>query len=331
VSEQPVIDDATGNITFKVMDATDEEIQSLTPTIEISPKATITPESGVKADFTSNVKYTVTAEDGTEKVYIASIMMIQHSLWFPLDEWKTSGTGAAAHDEPANEQLGTSGTGGALLVAFYGANGFPIYKTEDAVAGGYAAKLVTVDTSDILNSLVPAITAGSLFTGKFELNILDRISSAKFGIPYSGKPVSFNGWYKYTPGEKYINGEGAKKPEDVVVVPGAVDECAIQAVLYEAHYDDKGEEIPLTGHDINSSDYRVAVARLADGSAKSTYTKFEIPFEYLEGKSYDPAKEYRLAIVCSSSKEGDFFKGAGGSTLYIDELNVIGAAVTAGE
>ena len=38
---------------------------------------------------------------------------------------------------------------------------------------------------------------------------------------------------------------------------------------------------------------------------------------------------YKLAIVCSSSKDGDSFMGAGGSTLILDELEVIGESVAA--
>ena len=44
----------------------------------------------------------------------------------------------------------------------------------------------------------------------------------------------------------------------------------------------------------------------------------------MEGKSYDSEKQYKLAIVCSSSKDGDKFQGASGSTLIVDDLEVIG-------
>ncbi|MBU9882778.1 PCMD domain-containing protein, partial [Bacteroides sp. MSK.20.82] len=40
--------------------------------------------------------------------------------------------------------------------------------------------------------------------------------------------------------------------------------------------------------------------------------------------AYEEGAKYKLAIVCSSSKEGDLFKGAGGSTLILDELEVMG-------
>ncbi|MBV3730606.1 PCMD domain-containing protein, partial [Bacteroides thetaiotaomicron] len=65
-----------------------------------------------------------------------------------------------------------------------------------------------------------------------------------------------------------------------------------------------------------------AVAALSDKTAKVDYTYFEIPFEFL--KDYEEGAKYKLAIVCSSSKEGDLFKGAGGSTLILDELEVMG-------
>lgn len=123
---------------------------------------------------------------------------------------------------------------------------------------------------------------------------------------------------------KFINGEGATKPEEVKVVEGAIDECSIMAVLYETTLDEKGNNIPLTGHDINTSDRRVAVAQLADGSAKADWESFKIPFQNLEGKKYEAGKDYQIAIVCSSSKKGDLFVGAGGSTLFIDDLEVIG-------
>ena len=46
-----------------------------------------------------------------------------------------------------------------------------------------------------------------------------------------------------------------------------IDECSIAAVLYEAK-DAAGKDVTLTGVDINTSEYRVAEARLKDGTDK---------------------------------------------------------------
>jgi hypothetical protein len=40
-------------------------------------------------------------------------------------------------------------------------------------------------------------------------------------------------------------------------------------------------------------------------------------------KDYDPTKKYRFAIVFSSSKNGDKFSGAPGSTLIVDNVKVV--------
>lgn len=58
------------------------------------------------------------------------------------------------------------------------------------------------------------------------------------------KPVVFKGWYKYTPGEKFIDGTDVN---NIVEVKDRIDECAIQAVLYKVDTDDE----VLTGFDIN--------------------------------------------------------------------------------
>ena len=133
-------------------------------------------------------------------------------------------------------------------------------------------------------------------------------------------PLSLKGVYKYKGGDNYVDGSDKNNIKDNL---GTQDECAIQAVLYEAVGAD-GKDVILTGVDINDSDYRVAVARLEDGTDKAEWTAFNVPFEYLEGKAYDKEKTYKLAIICSSSKEGDKFKGAVGSTLIVDELEVLG-------
>ena len=48
-------------------------VTNIIPTITISPKSAIFPQSGVTKDFTNNVTYTVTAEDGTTQSYIVTV------------------------------------------------------------------------------------------------------------------------------------------------------------------------------------------------------------------------------------------------------------------
>lgn len=323
ITSQPVIN-ADNTITFSVADTTTtEHLQTLQPVVEVSAGATYT-ASG--SDYMTGVTYTVVSENGHNiATYTVSIAARINSLKYSFDERETSG----AYDYPAPRTELASSLEGASFIA--GTYGVPVLKsTDDKFAGDAAAKLVTLNTSMGTTSLIPALTSGSLFTGSFDLfaAIFDKLNSTKFGIVYDKKPLRFKGYYKYTPGEIFINGEDENgkpvtTPAAVDTIENRIDECSIQAVLYEAATSD----FTLTGHDINTSETRVAVAALSDGSAKAEWTAFDLAFEWLDGKTYDPSKTYKLAIVCSSSKEGDHFRGAGGSTLMLDELEVTGEVV----
>jgi uncharacterized lipoprotein YddW (UPF0748 family) len=65
------VDNATGAVRITVPFGTD--LKTLTPTIVVSPGATIDPASGVAKDFSKFVIYTVTAANGAKKVYTAVV------------------------------------------------------------------------------------------------------------------------------------------------------------------------------------------------------------------------------------------------------------------
>ena len=78
----------------------------------------------------------------------------------------------------------------------------------------------------------------------------------------------------------------------------------------------------LDGTNTLTSPYIVSKARLVP-PATDEWTHFEMIFE---GGTTDPAilatMGYSYTVVFSSSKDGDTFEGAIGSTLYIDEVTV---------
>ncbi|WP_075557574.1 PCMD domain-containing protein [uncultured Parabacteroides sp.] len=320
VTQQPVIDGT--NITFMVADDIQPEVlAALVPTIKVSDKATITPASGVAQDFSSPVTYTVTSEDGIVMAkYTVSVGGKQRI--YSLDQWTELDAGNGTNPkskyfspEPLSE-LATSSAGGAYLCAFGYEGGLPVVETNDAKAGNAAAKLITLDTKGAAFGMAPALTSGSLFSGKFELNLFDQLASTKFGIMCDKKPLLFKGYYKYTPGELYID---ATDKNNIVEHPELTDECSIKGVLYEV----SSESESLDGHTIGTSDKIVAVAELEDRTAKAEYTPFSLEFKFQAGKTYDATKLYKLALICSSSKDGDKFMGAAGSTLIVDELEVV--------
>lgn len=329
VIEQPVIND-DNTITFRVDEAAVEAdanvLKALVPTFTISDKAIASVENGKAMDFSKDVTITLVAEDGTVAEYVVKTptKVKVTAVKYNLNSWTTGlFLGQVSYPTPSEEGLATSNGGAGFFNGQEPKLGFPVVEEENGFEG-HAAKLITLDSRTYMDGIAP-ITSGSLFTGTFEFDIMSALSNPlsliKFGIPYSKKPLYFKGVYTYKAGTNYIDGSDKNNVKDELDIK---DECSIQAVLYEVEKDGEGKNIPLTGVDINTSERRVAVALLQDGSEKAEWTSFAVPFEYLEGKSYEEGKEYMMAIVCSSSKDGDKFKGAVNSTLIVDELEVIG-------
>ena len=163
------------------------------------------------------------------------------------------------------------------------------------------------------------IAAGNLFIGTFDLSnaLKDARKATNFGFQFYKRPKTLKGYYKYKAGPEYTDNG---KPQS-----GVKDHGDIYAIMYEA--DDVS--FMLNGENALTSDKLVSVARVKPGALTEgeDWKTFDIPFEPVNGKTIDDEKlkngKYKLSIVLSSSIDGAYFKGAVGSTLYIDELELI--------
>lgn len=293
VIEQPVINAVEDNtITFRVDETKVKEnadaLKNLVPTFTISDKATSSVESGKAMNLSSDVTIAVTAEDGTIVEYVVKSPTKNALMKFTFDEWEHPEYGLGKNNTllPADIWASGASAGGML--------GGVLLENEPTGENTYAAKMTTFEHSNP-NALIPKITSGSLYTGSFDMTPAlppllggenDRLKCTSFGVEasrlISGKPLFFRGVYKYKSGDKYLD---ASENIQGDVIEGKKDECAIQAVLYEAK-DADGKEVVLNGHDINDSDYIVASAVLADGTEKEEFTSFNIEFTY--------RKEYKV-------------------------------------
>lgn len=330
VTEQPVIDDEKGTITFKVSKDAANEALILLPSITVSEKAVVTPASNVKQDFSNNkkVEYTVTAEDGTMKKYSVFISGTNKVVVYDFEDWTVDETQTTPeYQYPIAVGGWASCNQAVVFIKGFGAfaqpnpityNGpFPINKTEEAHGGNYAAELVSIDTTgsdNMLGQKVPKVTAGSIFLGTFvAINALkDPMTTTLFGIEYTEKPLLVKGFFKYTPGTEFYNSNG-------VLEPDTKDECALSAVLYEVE-DVKKET--LDGNNIYTSDKIVASA-VYTNTGTSEYTPFELKLEYKKDKEYDPNKKYKFAVIFSASKDGAAYNAAVGSRLLIDDVTIV--------
>lgn len=301
------------------------DLTRLAPEFTLTDGATIFPPSGTVRDFTTDtVTYTVTSQDGNwKKKYKVNTVF--------------SGLPTTYHFEetiPFTDKKGKTiyynfrETDGINALDWANANeGFNYtgvkanpedYPTAPAPGGvkGNCVKLTTKSTGSLGAMLKMYIAAGNLFTGSFSIVIPEVVKATKFGVPFTHIPTSLKGYYKYKAGAEFtVSGK---------VDPSRKDIFDIYAVFYETDENVK----TLDGTNILTSSNIVSIARIGS-AAKETdqWTEFNLPFKTKQGgKTVDLLKlgegKYNLAIVFSSSIKGDYFEGAVGSTLYIDEVEV---------
>ncbi|MXV52886.1 hypothetical protein GS399_18080 [Pedobacter sp. HMF7647] len=287
--------------------------QGVAPSITVSKGAGIAPASGDSIHpKDKQVQYTVTSENGVNKK-IYTVEVVNVGDWsFDFEVWQQNADDKYEFPvESGNVELWTSGNPGVALAGVeQRRDAYPTRFTSDAYSGKGAAEMVTIKGTFLSDFVGAYIFAGSLFLGDFnpEFALANPLQATEFGEPYVGLPKSFTGYYKYTPGPVF-------QDENQNPVSGKTDQCAIYAVLYEGP--DK-----LNATNIHTSDRIIATATLPDGSAKSSFTRFDIPFTYIQGR--DPAgKNLLMAIVASSSVEGDHYRGAIGSKLVVDSLAIV--------
>ena len=330
VTEQPVIDEEKGIITFSVRGNATVDQLKLVPEVTVSSKAMVTPASGIEQDFSQEVKYTVMAENGNTKVYKGNAKHTINKFDFEsCEEQKGDDDVLLGFYSPAGGYWDTSNTGVYLIKAMLGQTypeladtPFAVEKVSDAHLGTGAAKVSTIDSKGAYG-MIPKITAGTLFLGHFntEYAFASALMCTRFGLVWNEKPLKVTGFYKYSPGDVYYRCDDPEGKKDVVVEDDSMkDACMISAVLYEI--EDESEEQYLDGTNIyTSADRVVALAQFSTDEKVADYAPFTLTLNYT--KEYNSAKKYRFAIIPSSSANGDKCSGAPGSTLYLEDIEII--------
>ena len=151
------------------------------------------------------------------------------------------------------------------------------------------------------------------------------LKATHFGTPFCYKPSRLKGWYKYKAGERFYENGGYTDRKDVM---------NIYAIFYEGEsYNEAGEvtEVILDGN-LPNQNYEhpnmVALALISNPHETDDWEAFDIPFDYQRyGKEIDETKltkgKYKLSIIFASSKNGATFEGAPGSTLLVDDVELI--------
>ncbi|RBL90554.1 hypothetical protein DF182_29300 [Chitinophaga flava] len=305
------IDHANGTILLYL--TPDAYKQGIAPAITLSGGATVTPASGdsIHFDSTHVNQYVVTAADGIhQKTY--KVEAIDNGIWkWDFEKWMLNPKDKyqyAINDD--STLVWSSGNPGIAMAGVpKDPKEYPLRATTDAYHGQYAAEMVTRKGTALSGIMGIKLFAGSLFLGVFESKnaLTQPLKATQFGQPYRGEPVRFTGYYKYQPGASYQDKSGT-------IIPGMTDSCSIYAILYTG-------TSRLDATNIQTSDRIVAKAILPDGSARAQWTRFDIPFVITRKISH--SEKMMMAIVASSSKDGDSYKGAIGSRLVLDSIQIV--------
>lgn len=305
-------------VTFFVKD--EVGLTNLSPEFHLTEGATIEPKSGTTQDFTFPKYYTVTSQDKKwTKKYEVNFINTSLVESFNFENARTDSEQTPYHvffEEENGHEVFEWSSGNAGF-AFTGmattSDSYPTYQSEDGYEGK-CVTLVTRTTGDLGKMFGSPMAAGNLFMGSFQISLTNPVESTKFGLPYTFVPSKLSGYYKYTPGKEYTEGDK--------VVADKQDDFDIYAVFYETDEDLK----TLDGTNALTHPNIVSIARVEERQENDEWIHFSIPFVMKEGKVIDKEKlannGYNIAIVMTSSIHGDKFAGAVGSTLKVDNLQL---------
>ncbi|MCU0358853.1 MAG: PCMD domain-containing protein [Cyclobacteriaceae bacterium] len=282
-----------------------------TTEIITSTFSTASPGVGIAQDFSVAVTYTVTAEDGSTADY--SVIVSQEGSEPQLenssfDSWYTTPKG---YNEPGKDINSIWATGNAGTITLGEANVNPLLiRGEDR-----AAKLVTLDLGSVAGLIGQRMAAGSLFTGKFELDIANPLNSTKFGINFSAKPKKFSVKYAYSPGTPYLNKNGQ--------VITKTDSCEIYVLL--ENRDGPEPKRVATGWfrsgEKKIDQFQTITIDLVYGPLGSNIPTYQKPANGLFASVNE--KVTHLTVVFSSSYNGALFEGGTNSTLVVNDFILI--------
>lgn len=233
-----------------------------------------------------------------------------------MDNWYKT-TNGAWYATTENE-FNTSGSfwdSGNMGASSIGKNPTQGNSTTVHTAGGQSAEL---KSQFVGAGPFGKFAAGNLYAGTFDE--LKGMSGASlyFGQPFTARPSALHGWFNYTSGK--IDYRGDNTPEGQGLIDSD-DLCSIYIALSK-------ERILIDNTDTSTfpnweEDERIiAYNRLDDADAVTTngWKEFTLNFKY---RNLEPLDTYYLIIVISASKYGDYFTGCNGSTMYIDDLELV--------
>lgn len=224
-----------------------------------------------------------------------------------FENWQTLSSSAMVLYGPGEEMFWDSGNHGSATLNKNVTSPDETYKHS----GRYSVKL----QSQFVGILsFGKFAAGNLFAGQYlRTDGTDGVLS--FGRPFTSRPAKLKGYIKYTPGTVDYSStselpKGSTDIGNIYIALGDWSDPIEIRTKDKKLFDKNDEKIIAYGEwEITGE------TQGADGGL----LEFEIPLDY---RSLDRIPSY-IVLVASASKYGDYFTGSTGSTMWIDDLELI--------
>lgn len=310
------------NKSIKIYVKEGTDLSAISPEFTLTEGASIQPPSGTKRDFSSPQQYTVTSQDGKwDKIYLVTFIDSELTTDYHFENIQSKDNKYYAFVETDDAgkitmEWASGNAGFKLTGAGTSPEAYPTFQSEKGFRGK-CVQLVTRSTGSWGAGMGMPIAAGNIFIGTFDVlsALKNPLKATKFGLPFNNVPTYLTGWYKYKAGKEYS--KGGK------IVDGKKDMCNLYAVFYETDANLKS----LDGTNMLTHPNIYSIAKIKEPKESEKWIYFELSFITQPNKTLDTEKlkagKYNIAIVFTSSVEGDEFGGAIGSTLYVDEVQLL--------
>lgn len=197
--------------------------------------------------------------------------------------------------------------------------------TEKRHSGSYAAKL---QSEFVGVGSLGKLAAGNICVGKYlKTDGTDGVFGFGREFDFEGlRPKALRVWVHYTPVAVTHTGAGA------TLNKGDMDMAHLFVALFDSTDPDTADGVaPFIVRTKTSkakyfdknADWIMAYGEkiLTEATPGSDLVELVIPIDYKAGA--DSRTPRYIAIVCTASKEGDFYTGGSGSTLYVDDFEIV--------
>lgn len=238
-----------------------------------------------------------------------------------MEEWSTGSDKAIIPVAAGGVQFWDCGNHGSITL-----NKNVTTNTEEKRhSGKYSAKL----KSEFVSVLgVGKLAAGNICVGQYlKTDGTDGVFGFGREFDFQGlRPKALRVWVHYTPVAVTHTGTGA------TLSKGDMDMAHLFVALFDSTDPDTADGVaPFVVRTKTSkakyfdknADWIMAYGEkiLTETTPGSDMVQIEIPIDYKAGA--DSRTPRYIAIVCTASKEGDYYTGGNGSTLYVDDFELV--------